>query len=294
MMAKPYIRGVAQMSPRRKPSKKTIEKPSVFASLMSSVGETIVKHPSIVGGGTAFVIIFSFIASNALYYQKGAHPAPILNMRGPQFIVSGSTRPNDDVRVINPDDGVKTFKVRHSDDLQTSSINVPVPAQPVREETARVQTVKPIVETATVESAIQGDDLVRNIQNELAKQKLYLDVVDGLTGPNTSKAVQSFQERAGLTVDGKITEALLEKLIASNTPKQVASLETNTQQASKDLVRRIQIGLSQSAYPHIEVDGMAGKQTREAIAQFEKHYRLPVTGLPNQQVLDKLKSIGAF
>ncbi|MEP4150792.1 MAG: peptidoglycan-binding domain-containing protein, partial [Lentilitoribacter sp.] len=55
-----------------------------------------------------------------------------------------------------------------------------------------------------------------------------------------------------------------------------------------------QIGLSQSAYPHIEVDGMAGKQTREAIAQFEKHYRLPVTGLPNQQVLDKLKSIGAF
>ncbi len=294
MMAKPYIRGVAQMSLRRKPSKKTIEKPSVFASLMSSVGETIVKHPSIVGGGTAFVIIFSFIASNALYYQKGAHPAPILNMRGPQFIVSGSTRPNDDVRVINPDDGVKTFKVRHSDDLQTSSINVPVPAQPVRKETARVQTVKPIVETATVESAIQGDDLVRNIQNELAKQKLYLDVVDGLTGPNTSKAVQSFQERAGLTVDGKITEALLEKLIASNTPKQVARLETNTQQASNDLVRRIQIGLSQSAYPHIEVDGMAGKQTREAIAQFEKHYRLPVTGLPNQQVLDKLKSIGAF
>ena len=87
---------------------------------------------------------------------------------------------------------------------------------------------------------------------------------------------------------------MLEKLIASNTPKQVASLETDTQQASKDLVRRIQIGLSQSAYPHIEVDGMAGKQTREAIAQFEKHYRLPVTGLPNQEVLDKLKSIGAF
>lgn len=286
------------MSPRRKPSKKTIEKPSVFASFMSTVGETIVKHPSIVGGGTAFVIIFSFIASNALYYQKGAHPAPILNMRGPQFIVSGSTRPNDDVRVIKTDDGVKTFKVRHSDDLQTSSINVPVPAQPVRQETARVQTIKPVVDAATIENSIQGDELVRNVQTELAKQKLYLDVVDGLTGPNTSKAVQGFQERAGLAVDGKITDGLLAKLVAANTPKQVTrvetSLETNSDQASRDMVRRIQIGLSQSAYPHIEVDGMAGAQTREAIAQFEKHYRLPVTGFPNQQVLEKLKSIGAF
>ena len=85
-MAKQYIRGVAHMSPRRKPLKKEIKKSGFFASLMSSVGETIVKHPSIVGGSTAFVIIFSFIASNALFYQKGAHPAPILNMRGPKSI----------------------------------------------------------------------------------------------------------------------------------------------------------------------------------------------------------------
>lgn len=292
MMAKLYIKGVAPMSPRRKPSKKVIKKPSVFASFMSSVGETIVKHPSIVGGGTAFIIIFSFIASNALFYQKGAHPAPILNMRGPQFIVSGSTQPNVEPRTTLADDGVKTFKVRHSDQLQTSSI--PVPAQPVRQETARIQTVKPVQAPESVENTIQGDELVRNVQTELAKQKLYLDVIDGLTGPNTSKAVQGFQERAGLPVDGKITSELLAKLVKANTPKQIARVETNAEPASRDMVRRIQIGLSQSAYPHIEVDGMAGQQTREAIAQFEKHYRLPVTGLPNQQVLDKLKSIGAF
>lgn len=281
------------MSPKRKPSKKVIKEPSAFGSLMSTVGETIVKYPSIVGGGTAFIIIFSFIASNALFYQKGAHPAPILNMRGPQFIVSGSTQPNVELRAAQADDGVKTFKVRHSDQLATSSIPVPA-AQPVRQETARVQTIKPVQTTETVENTIQGDELVRNIQTELAKQKLYLDVIDGLTGPNTSKAVQGFQEKAGLPVDGKITPELLTKLIKANTPKQIARVETNAEQASRDMVRRIQIGLSQSAYPHIEVDGMAGQQTREAIAQFEKHYRLPVTGLPNQQVLDKLKSIGAF
>ena len=280
------------MSPRRKPLKKEIKKSGFFASLMSSVGETIVKHPSIVGGSTAFVIIFSFIASNALFYQKGAHPAPILNMRGPQFIVSGSTQPNEEPRVVRTDDGVKTFKVRHSDQLQTSSI--PVPAQPIQQTPIRVQTVKPVAEVSSVENTIQGNDLVRNIQTELAKQKLYLDVVDGLTGPNTSKAVLEFQQRAGLEVDGKITPELLTKLIKANTPQQVARVEVSNQSVSKDMVRRIQIGLSQSAYPHIEVDGMAGKQTREAIAQFEKHYRLPITGLPNQQVLDKLKSIGAF
>lgn len=61
-----------------------------------------------------------------------------------------------------------------------------------------------------------------------------------------------------------------------------------------ELVRQIQSGLSNIAYADIAVDGVAGAQTKSAIRAFEKHYRLPVTGEPNQMVLDKLLEIGAL
>ena len=61
-----------------------------------------------------------------------------------------------------------------------------------------------------------------------------------------------------------------------------------------DLVMKIQKGLSNIAYADIAVDGLIGEKTRTAIRHFEKHYRLPVTGEPNEQVLAKLKDIGAL
>ena len=61
-----------------------------------------------------------------------------------------------------------------------------------------------------------------------------------------------------------------------------------------EMVMKIQKGLSNIAYADVTVDGFAGEKTRNAIRHFEKHYRLPVTGEPNEAVLDKLKSIGAL
>ena len=61
-----------------------------------------------------------------------------------------------------------------------------------------------------------------------------------------------------------------------------------------EMVRRIQSGLSNIAYADISVDGVAGAETRAAISAFERHYRLPVTGEPNETVLDKLIEIGAL
>ena len=60
------------------------------------------------------------------------------------------------------------------------------------------------------------------------------------------------------------------------------------------MVRKIQAGLGNIAYADIAVDGYAGEQTKNAIRAFEKHYRLPVTGEPNDAVLNKLKEIGAL
>jgi peptidoglycan hydrolase-like protein with peptidoglycan-binding domain len=60
------------------------------------------------------------------------------------------------------------------------------------------------------------------------------------------------------------------------------------------LVLQIQKGLANIAYTDVETDGLAGAQTRAAIRRFEKHYRLPETGEPNEAVLKKLTAIGAL
>ena len=64
--------------------------------------------------------------------------------------------------------------------------------------------------------------------------------------------------------------------------------------ADKALVIQIQKGLSNIAYSDVEVDGVVGQQTAQAIRDFQKHYRLPVTGRPDRTVLEKLQEIGAL
>jgi peptidoglycan hydrolase-like protein with peptidoglycan-binding domain len=80
-------------------------------------------------------------------------------------------------------------------------------------------------------------------------------------------------------------------IIRANQP--VAQKPANST-PSTDLVLQIQRGLSNIAYADVEVDGVAGLQTKEAIRRFQKHYRLPETGEPDGMVLKKLKSIGAL
>lgn len=274
------------------------ERNSFFGELLSSVGQLIVRHPSIVGGSTAFVIIFSFVATNALHYQKTEHPAPILNMRGPQQIISGSTRPTPSRRVVNKDNGTTgtTYRVSHSDGIQTSSVKLPVPVlvnkQPALEQGIIEQQVKDV---------FKGDKLVLAIQTELSKQNVYLDTVDGLTGPNTRAAIKRFQIKHGYPIDETASANLLQQIKKAGARTEVASITKSEANGSatnapitNEMVRKIQIGLQKAAYPDIEVDGLIGEETRNAIRLFEKHYRLPVTGSPSQVILDTLKSTGAL
>lgn len=273
------------------------ERESFFTEVLSSIGQLVVRHPSIVGGSTAFVIIFSFVASNALHYQKTEHPAPILNMRGPQHIISGSTRPIPSRRVVKRDvtlangESGTTYRVSHSDGIQTSSVKLPVPALVQKQAALEQGIIEP-----QVKEEFKGDQLVMSIQSELSKQAIYLDTVDGLTGPNTRSAIKRFQIKHGYPIDETASAKLLQQIKKAGARTEVASLAKPKENGpvTNEMVRKIQIGLQKAAYPDIDVDGLIGEETRNAIRLFEKHYRLPVTGLPSQVILDTLKSTGAL
>ncbi|MCV3735686.1 peptidoglycan-binding protein (plasmid) [Rhizobium sp. TRM96647] len=281
--------------------------PGLLQRSLLSLGAFAARHPSIVGGGAAFAVVFSFVAANALWYQPGGHPSPILKTRSGQNTLGFSALREE------PSD-VTTFVIRREGEEQA--------------------------EGGGGQDAGQPNELVLDIQTELARQGFYAGDPDGRLQEETVSAIRRFQQERGLSLTGTPDAGLLAALLA-DAPQQVAVLPTerplDTGGASEKgteidpvaaairaaeadtvaapaaasatpapapapagpgpssaLVMKIQKGLSNIAYADITVDGVAGSRTREAIRAFEKHYRLPATGEPNELVLNKLKEIGAL
>lgn len=319
-----------------------------FVAVAGSVGAAAARHPRIVAGASAFIVVFSFVAANALWYQPGGHPSPFLatrDLEDPNAIAG--YRP---LRRAAPEE-VTTFRIERVEEASpaesagTTPVAAPIPAPIPAAEPQAPQAPHAQQQTAADRA------LVAEVQRELSRRGLYEGADDGLMGPRTAAAILSFQEAAGLERTGGASAELLAALkaqtqVASRPAQQPAeaprapvavvpaarpaenihagedpvaaairsaekspstrppanvggaarqvSASRPTILPPSDLVLQIQRGLSNIAYADVTVDGVAGDQTKAAIRRFEKHYRLPETGEPNEQVLKKLKSIGAL
>lgn len=274
----------------------------------SMLGGVVARNPSVAGGTVAFVVIFSFVAANALWYQPGNHPHPFFRTRD---LTSPFSIGRPSIEEPHPGD-VTTFKIE----------------RPGEEGDASTTNATPPANAATGQ---QPNQLVMDIQKELIRRGLYNGTADGVIGPRTSAAILFFEETVGMPQSGDATPDVLAALktdsigpstipaekpredvtspasaedpvaaairsaekqvkTAPAAPKQVTSGELT----SVDLVLKIQKGLANMAYANVGVDGVAGEQTRAAIRYFQKHYNLPENGEPNEAVLRKLKEIGAI
>ncbi|MGJ8570643.1 MAG: peptidoglycan-binding domain-containing protein [Hoeflea sp.] len=291
--------------------------------ILGLLGSVVSAHPSLAGGSVAFAVIFGFVATNALWHQPGQHPAPILKTRD----VASSTAPLASAQqgamtpLIKgaPTRTVTTYRIERSDETPTASIPVPVAPAPA------VSQVSPEVSAAPA-----SDPVLVQIQTVLARKGLYSGEIDGLMGPKSAAAIRAWEKTNGYTETGEASAALLAIMdqasvqsrmqaapvevassqpVALPTPKpapaapvvasdaragEPVTIPAAIAQGASELVQQIQSGLSNIAYADITVDGVAGSQTRAAISAFEKHYRLPVTGEPNEIVLKKLLEIGAL
>lgn len=277
---------------RRKQPETTKRRIPVLSAMLSGVGQTISRHPSIAGGTAAFAVAFGFVSINALMYQPSKHPAPLYNTRAApvqQNAIVSRTLPI-------PASRVTTFKIERSDPQSTASIPDRTPRA-------------------------EGDETVYYLQQAMNERNLYAGPLDGVLGPQTEKSLRAYQESSGLEITGKPTDDLLVHMLISNqqtiavpdprpdvqlvdsrsaspqnpvqvTPAMVVQDEEPDPVAG--LIIKIQKGLSNIAYTDVKVDGVIGQQTRTAIADFQKHYRLPVTGRPDAEVLEKLREIGAL
>jgi peptidoglycan hydrolase-like protein with peptidoglycan-binding domain len=159
---------------------------------------------------------------------------------------------------------------------------------------------------------IKSDPVVEQVQGILKNLDLYSGPVDGISGPNTRKAIQAYQQKAGLNASGEIDSALLDQLGATPTtsalvphpvPRPVetaavaapmpASAPVNVPAQAPDArIVKIQAGLKAFGNDDMQLDGVVGARTKAAIKEFQSLFGLPETGEPDEVVYVKMREIG--
>lgn len=132
---------------------------------------------------------------------------------------------------------------------------------------------------------LQSTAIVKQIQTELAIAGFDAGAPDGQVGPKTRQAIRAYQRLAGMGSDGCPSEALLQRL-SFGLPKVYSdrrpALPTEAVQVQEELLRR--------GYWPGPADGRVGRQTAEAIRQFELDSDKPLTGQIGPTLLQDLKT----
>ena len=159
---------------------------------------------------------------------------------------------------------------------------------------------------------VVGDPTVKDVQETLRELNFYDGEVDGLFGPNTRVAIETYQSKMGLRVTGTVDESLLDQLgtgsvkpavLPSPAPRRevaepaVASASDEAVAKPASLVRderiaKVQAGLREFGNEAIEIDGLMGARTAAAIKEFQSLFGLEVTGEADGAVYAKMKEIG--
>jgi len=255
----------------------------IFKQMLGQGTHFVLTNPGRTTGTILFGVAFTLVASNALFSQVEDHPAPIWKSQD-RFVTRAI--PDEPVTIV-----AKKVEPHRVLTQSISLKNIPVPmSNPTKRTNFAAQS-----------------SLVREVQASLADVGIYKGKVDGIHGDETKRAIQEFQEKAGIIPDGEASYGLLANIKSAFAVAQVqgqnlqsGNIKTSTQQPQlivmdTAMISRVQNGLREIyGDQQIAVDGIFGNQTREALRRFQKRFRLPITGELDQVTLDKLREAGVM
>jgi peptidoglycan hydrolase-like protein with peptidoglycan-binding domain len=226
-------------------------------------GSLIGRHPREFVGLVMGMVATGWIFTNALFLQKGPHPAPI-------FAARPRAHPTHQVPIAPP----------------RPQVLVPAPAA----------TPLPASAPATTAMSEQArGQLVANIQRELNRRGYYDGVVDGVWGARTDTAVRDFIQATGAKVNADANDALLRAITAAPARRAAAPARTNDPIAAliapSQRLLAVQRALNDFAYGPVNPTGLYDSQTRAAIERFERARGMPVTGQVSDRLVRELSSV---
>ena len=238
------------------------------------------RNPVAVGGSTAFLVSLAFVSANALFYQPQMHPSAFVSTR------ALATRPAEDAAPEHP----------HPE---------AAPRQEIRQVLQEERASGEVEPDATGSVPERGDATVRAVQAVLSDLSLYSGPIDGMAGPQTNAAVETYRRIVGLEPGNAIDSALLHQLgLDGSAPASSAAadeaearssdgaVQTASTEQGSNVIRRVQAGLKAFGNDGIEIDGVLGERTKEAIREFQSLFGLPVTGEPDEALVTKMREIG--
>jgi len=137
------------------------------------------------------------------------------------------------------------------------------------------QAAKP-VEPAT---STVSDAMVTEAQTELRRRGYSISAITGSVNTETVAAVRAYQSDARLSVDGAISDALLQQL---------RSASDDSGAVYRARVKQVQASLNAAGYSAGPPDGALGPKSRAAISRYQTDNRLAATGDVNAELLASL------
>ncbi|MEO3756021.1 peptidoglycan-binding protein [Streptomyces sp. B6B3] len=107
---------------------------------------------------------------------------------------------------------------------------------------------------------------------------------DGQFGPQTESAVRSFQTALGLTVDGVADARTWTALLAAGSPDSLSEGSTG------ESVSRLQRALTAALGRTVDIDGIFGPLTSEAVSEYQQSRGLGVDGLVGPETWGALQA----
>jgi len=221
------------------------------------------------------------ILVNALFLQKGPHPAPIFGAKP----VAVRPAPESAAPATKP---IRTVGTELSGPMALPRARPPEP------EAAKAENATP-KEAVPARSRLE---LIADIQKELARRGFYDGAADGVYGPKTDAAIREFEQSAGLK-HAEPSEQLLRAIVQSNVKaKPVTTASAPRHDPIAELIApspqkrilAVQRALTDFGYGQIKPTGTLDPPTQDAIKQFEHSKKMPVTGQISQRLLRELSA----
>ncbi|WP_026480023.1 peptidoglycan-binding protein [Ahrensia sp. 13_GOM-1096m] len=275
----------------------------------------LLSKPSNIAWTVGAVVTVGFVFSNALFFQSGKHPAAIFETR----VVSQNSALQVDeldlpVAPSEPDKEVTRIVYDTDTETRTQSLPKPLPTVMPRPEIASASEGN-----ASLDVEDNGKKALAELQKLLAELGYYDGDLDGLTGPKTRSAIESYKANVGLKgIDLSYDELALSArnnlIVTAAVPKarpkapaveikaepkdevaayippakkvqDISTMKSNT-------VAKVQAGLRAFGNETVSVDGVLGSNTQNAIKEFQSLFRLPTTGKIDEQLVTKMTAVG--
>jgi len=118
--------------------------------------------------------------------------------------------------------------------------------------------------------------LVKQLQNRLLSLGFMNSKADGIFGTDTYNAVRNFQTAAGISKNGKVTQAVWDRIFAEDAP--TGMVRTLSKGCSGPQVEVLQQALKTLKLYDGEVDGSYGDGTKKAVSSFQSVFGYTVNG----------------